>query len=150
MIRSAASNHLLAVYENPSLTVRIICAFVICMCPFPIFRGETGININGNRWLLPALPNMYTWRCSTGLFGTLHEKLYLLHLLTCASNEDSNQTVHPGGLIRVYIVRTTGYPKCAFVSFWSDCTNAMHRLIWILAGRTRPKVRFLALKLICW
>ena len=44
------------------------------------------------------------------------------------------------------------YPKCALERLWSDYafTAQMHSLIWIFAGRTCPKVRFLILRLKLW
>ena len=63
------------------------------------------------------------------------EKTYLL---TCAPNEDSDQTAHPRSLIRVSVVRMKklclfGYPKCAQWRFWSDCANAQAdlNLLWV-------------------
>ena len=60
------------------------------------------------------------------IYESLSEKKYLL---TCASNEDSNQPAHPRSLIRAFVVRMKkpcipGFPKCDQWRFWSDCANA--------------------------
>ena len=62
------------------------------------------------------------------------EKTYLLMW----PNEDSNQPVHPGSLIRVVIVSMKtlcifGYPKCTQQRFRSDCAFAQSdlNLCWV-------------------
>ena len=52
-----------------------------------------------------------------------------MYLLTCATNEDSNQPAHPRSLIRAFVVRMKkfciiSYPKCAMRRFWLDSANA--------------------------
>ena len=52
-----------------------------------------------------------------------------MFLLACAPNEDSDQTAHSRGLIRVFVVSRkklgiVGYPKFAQWRFWSDYANA--------------------------
>ena len=49
--------------------------------------------------------------------------------MTCAPIEDSNQSAHPHGLVRLFFVRMNtlcilGDPKCVQWRFWSDCANA--------------------------
>ena len=56
------------------------------------------------------------------------EKMYLL---TCESNEDSNQPAHLCSLISVSRMKKfciLGYPNCAQRKFCSDCTNAQAAL----------------------
>ena len=51
------------------------------------------------------------------------------YLLTCAPNDDSNQSAHSHSLIRIFVVPMKnlcirGYQKCGQWRFWSDCANA--------------------------
>ena len=69
-----------------------------------------------------------------------------MHLLTCASNEDTNQHAQLRSLIRVFDVRmkklcALGCPKNAPRKD-SYQTARTRRLIWIFAGCTFPKLRF--------
>ena len=57
--------------------------------------------------------------------------------MTCAPNEDHNQTALSRSLISVFVVRMKklcfrGYPKCDQWRFWSDCKNmqADLNLLW--------------------
>ena len=77
------------------------------------------------------------------VFEPKHAKTYLLK---CAPHKDTHHPAHPRSLIRVCVVRMKklcilAYPICAQWILWSDCANAQS--IWIFAGRTCPKVRFL-------
>ena len=70
----------------------------------------------------------YSYRYMVWLNKPQLEKTYM-YLLTCAPNEDSDQTAHPRSLIRVFVVRLRklcilDYPKCTEWRFWSDCANA--------------------------
>ena len=68
-------------------------------------------------------------------FEPEREKTYLL---TCALNEDWNQSAHPRSLIRIFDGRMKklcilGYPKCAQERFWSACATAQAdlNLCWV-------------------
>ena len=80
-------------------------------------------------WPGPSL-SAYTRRYVFAWRGPINElKREKTYLLTCASNEDSNQPAHPRSLIRVFIVRMRklfilGYPKWAQWRIRSDCVNA--------------------------
>ena len=100
------------------------------------------------------VPSLASWWCEP---HPLAEKLYTpkwekSYLLTCASNEDSDQPAHPRSLIWVFIVRMKipcihDYPKCVKWRFWSNCGNAQADLnLW---WAYMSKVRFPPLRFIC-
>ena len=81
-------------------------------------------------------------------FELQQEKTYLL---TCAPIEDSTQLAHLRNPIKIFvsawiIVETLVTLKAPGEDF--DQTAGMSRMVWILVGRTCPKVRFLTLRLI--
>ena len=88
----------------------------------PWIRGYSQIT----KWSLTRIGrclNRFEYLQST--YGPQREKTYLL---TCTSNDDSNQPAHPRSLIRIYVVRMMKlcifcYPKCVHLRFWSNCAN---------------------------
>ena len=85
---------------------------------------------------------MYTLFCvyfySTCIYERQHEKTYLL---TCATNEDTNQHARPRSLVRICIVRMrklcTSFQNVPAED--SGQIARMRRLIWIFARRTSRK-----------
>ena len=73
------------------------------------------------------------------------------YLLIYAHSEDSDQSVHSRRLIWIFTERSWIVKDARFLHTGnedSDQTVRMRKL-WIFAGRTCLKERFLALKLIC-
>ena len=73
-----------------------------------------------------------------------YEKTYHLKY---TPNEDSNQHAHLRSLIKVFPVHMKKRSALAIQNKASDQTSWMRRLIWIFAGYTCPRVRFLSLQL---
>ena len=64
-----------------------------------------------------------------------------------ALNKDLNQPAHPRSLIRVFAVRLKKHCARAIQNAPSEDSDQTAR-IWIFAGRSCPKVRYLTFRLI--
>ena len=117
-------------------TVQTVCriAFMLYFCVTVDFC----VNSSKNSALQTILLSYY---------GLQREKPYLLAF---AHNEDSNQPTHTSSLTS-FLIRMKkcifGYPKFAQMEILVRL-RGMRRLIWIFAGRTCPKVRFLTFRLL--